>query len=1107
MAFFWFLIALILFVVVISRKKDTTTDEYAQGFWDGYRSFGQELQELLNRNTVDRQALQKLIRIGEGGETNAAPETYAAAPLEPTAPLEPVTAVSVPVTQPVVMQPVLTPQQQAARSLRNLNTILYMASFLLVAAGALFVAANMPDAVKLVGVWLIIIAFYGSGYVLHLTVRRLRPAALAFLGTGMALIPFGGVALAQYTHMGAEWSWLMTSAIGLGAYALAAIRLQSQLVSYLTLASVLSLAGSAAASAQTGLTGVFVVLIIMSLIANFVATLWPRWLPAVFRHPIEVTGQVVTPIVLAASIVLVGRLTVSDYEVISLVALLHYVVAWTQVRLRRSEAIVRVLGSVSALIFVYDFSNDFSIVAFGALLIATLQQVYSLVMIQYGTRRSLEIQWIGSLFIVQLLTFLFWQQSDYAATYNVIGLVLIGLIGLVTSLQNRVIWPAVISLAASIATPYIIAKQLFVPSLPWWIVATVYGVLAVAALVGYSKVRHCSLTVRTFIIVAESLYLFLACVTAMADGHALTALLVYAGAAVLIQATSHLVRRVGVQIIAALLLFMSVTYLASYLAIAGPWRGVFIGGATAVMLWGVTIAYTLRYSLRRVAYSFASAQVALATAGLASFAGDKVVDRYVVVLFAAAIVAALYVRYRVGLTRPAVALTATISYIGYFVLAMVAAFGVSDNWALGVFVGGAALFTVASYIERRYLLQLLVSACVALALGLVTTLLYVPLEWSVLFVAGGTALVHYAAASLHAAFGQVDRQFIMTAVGQVATFLICIGATSRNIQVIRVTLVILLIAAALSFALRWWNRDRSQRYSGLFMVSYVSMYVAGLLLSFQLGLGWPVVAFGLGAAIFWSASYAERTPWLLILGNVLFVAAVIQCWLWAAFDSAWLVIGCSWIIASVFYVGYGIFIGRGDHWREQAMLWSTWIILGLGSMSVLVAQGLSTAVALMLLGLAATLGVEAYRRKSWPLAESAVYLANFAAQRLFASLYPELNSVFYAHWWALIVAMIAVVRRQGVRLRLIIAMSFVSLSSGLYALGQGGGYQLLFLAEHLGLLVIGALRQKTWAIWWGIAASALAILYFLRSYTFLWLGFLGLLLIGIVVWRLMRSNR
>ncbi|MCY1551939.1 hypothetical protein D9M68_883050 [compost metagenome] len=138
--------------------------------------------------------------------------------------------------------------------------------------------------------------------------------------------------------------------------------------------------------------------------------------------------------------------------------------------------------------------------------------------------------------------------------------------------------------------------------------------------------------------------------------------------------------------------------------------------------------------------------------------------------------------------------------------------------------------------------------------------------------------------------------------------------------------------------------------------------------------------------------------------------------------------------------------------------------------------------------------------------EASVYVATFGVQRLAGLAISEVDIVFYAHWWALTLGLVAWWRGVGHRVvRLIVAMSLITASTGILALTGDGMYQLLFLAEHLALLVTGAFIQKRWAVWWGIIAAVLAILYFLREYTFLWLGFLGLFLIGIVVWRLMRQ--
>jgi hypothetical protein len=1102
MGFFWFLVSVVLLIVVLRRANGNQADgtDYTAGYRDGYRAFGDEVQVLLDQNTADRTRLRALIRKGRDDAVQEA--TPALAFTE-----EPLMIVDEP-TAALTVRPVeLTDEQRAARSLQNLNTILYMASFLLVAAGALFVGAAMPDMVKLIGVWVVIAAFYGAGYILHKTVARLRPAASAFLGTGLALVPFGGVALGQYTHLSAEVAWLITSLIGFGAYILAALRLQNQLVSYLTLAFVLSFAGSVATVADAGLVGQFILFILVSLLANVIAVLRPKWVPVIFKSPIERTGQVVTPIVLVASLVLGRFMTAADYEIISLVALLHYIVAWLQTRTLVLETAIRLLASFVVVIFVADYSKgDVASVGLSLALIAAGQQAYSLALMNRPGRRSVERQWIEAVFVIQALVMLCWQGSAHAALYNVIGLTLLGLTSLVTALRFRYVKVGLIGLIVSLVLPIVITRDLFVPALPWWATAAVFGVLAAAALWGYNRLRFRSSEVRTFMAVGYVAYVAAVLIAARCDGQVLVQLMAYSAVAVMVHAASHIMRQAWVQFASAVLLFVAVCYAGLYAGVPCEWLPLFIGSVTAALLWMITGAYASLGSARRTTYGLVTGQLAFAVVGFGIMAHMPLVSRWTVAALLLAAIATLFVRYRYGPIRRAIAVTASLSYSSYFVLAVLGGLAVSNQWAVGVLTLGIAFFVVASYIERSVILQLVASACLVVALALLALVLRIPFEWSTLFILGGASLAHYAATALHAAFGQAERQFLVVTTGQVLLFLLSLGSLFNQGPAARLTTAIILIMAAASFALRWWNRDRSLRYESLFQVSYVALYLVGLILSLQLENVWGVIGLALGGVIFWGASYAERSPLVLAVGNVLFSFAIMRFWGWMGFDLTWFVVGVGWVLAVVFYLGYGIFTGLRDTVRQQIMLWSAGITLALSSLVEMTMSGFTLDVALMIFAFALVIGIEAYRRRSWLLGEGAMYIGNIAFQRLLGALYPELNAVFYAHEWAALVLLVALLRRQGVRPRAIVAMALVTLSTGGYALAQGGFYQLLFLAEHLALLVVGAFRQKGWAIWWGIGTSAAAILYFLREYTFLWLGFLGLLLIAIVVWRLMRMS-
>ena len=121
------------------------------------------------------------------------------------------------------------------RERQNINVTLYVASLLLVAAGALFVGTSLPAGLRFAGVCLITVFFYGAGLALHAHVPRLRPAAVAFAGTGLALVPVAGLAMYYFAVQNGPLAWLLTSVVGTVAYIAAAIRLESRVLVYLSL--------------------------------------------------------------------------------------------------------------------------------------------------------------------------------------------------------------------------------------------------------------------------------------------------------------------------------------------------------------------------------------------------------------------------------------------------------------------------------------------------------------------------------------------------------------------------------------------------------------------------------------------------------------------------------------------------------------------------------------------------------------------------------------------------------------------------------------------------------------------------------------------------------
>lgn len=109
------------------------------------------------------------------------------------------------------------------RDRQNINITLYIASLLLVAAGSLFIGAALPEGLRFAGICAITAVFYLGGLVLHAKAPRLRPAAVAFTGTGLALVPVAGLAMYNLAINDADAAWLITSLIGTIAYVTAVV--------------------------------------------------------------------------------------------------------------------------------------------------------------------------------------------------------------------------------------------------------------------------------------------------------------------------------------------------------------------------------------------------------------------------------------------------------------------------------------------------------------------------------------------------------------------------------------------------------------------------------------------------------------------------------------------------------------------------------------------------------------------------------------------------------------------------------------------------------------------------------------------------------------------
>jgi hypothetical protein len=241
--------------------------------------------------------------------------------------------------------------QRAARELRNINIALYSASLLLVAAGGLFIGAAVPGAAKAVTIGVVVALFYASGLVLYTRLPRLRPAAVAFTGTGLALLPVAGLLFGVLTGQGAS-AWFATALVGTVAYVAAAVRLQSRVVAFLALPFFLSIALSSVSLLGGALVWYFTCSIGVAAVLAVLLRLAPRSLPAVISRAVVDTHRLLAPTALVASLLLGGLLTTADRAQLWVVATAYYAALLAFFELSRIQHFyaLRLVGSIATVL-------------------------------------------------------------------------------------------------------------------------------------------------------------------------------------------------------------------------------------------------------------------------------------------------------------------------------------------------------------------------------------------------------------------------------------------------------------------------------------------------------------------------------------------------------------------------------------------------------------------------------------------------------------------------------------------------------------------------------------------------------------------------------------
>jgi hypothetical protein len=489
---FWGIV-FVIFLVWLSRRSkkhpnqsnqsddvaiDLNSKDYAQGYWDGYRAHQKESGVEISHPIHVAVEPHKII---EEQKTSSHPH--------PNPQPKPVYSMGVTVNNDDSI--ISSAKLKEKHDLQNINITLYVDSFLLVAAAALFVATSLPESVRFIGVWIVTIAFYAAGLLLHDTVKKLRPAAVAFVGTGLAILPFTGIAMYSFMLHDAAVCWFITSIIGLIAFGFASIRLQNQIVSYLTIAFATSMAISSVSVLHAELIWYFVVLIVFGTVMTFIAKTKLKWVPVCFAKPIYDSSSWIVPLTIIASLLSFNGMTVRDYWIVSLVSALYYgAAAASSIQGREVSIFVsRLLASLGLVLMTYDFTNSWTSVGLALSVVSVVQLAISVVFLPkkvQGDSNNETWLWLGLVFQLIATLFILQDASWAPIVSGQLSILLLISFGLAYWLRRLVI--SIFGTISLAILPIIIGYNVFKPALEAeWVSVAFLTLAAVLLGIRYSK--------------------------------------------------------------------------------------------------------------------------------------------------------------------------------------------------------------------------------------------------------------------------------------------------------------------------------------------------------------------------------------------------------------------------------------------------------------------------------------------------------------------------------------------------------------------------------------------------------------------------------------------
>jgi hypothetical protein len=1211
------LIVIVYFIVKWNNKKalddiSVDSDDYRRGYRDGYRAHVLEIQDGIKRQyepEVKAEVERRPVYMTQKVEPKQHVEGYFDKPIIKK--VDPPVAIEHQIKQSQAEQL----EQKAQDDLRNINTTLYVASFLLVAAAALFIGTSLPEFIKFMGIWAITVAFYSAGLVLYDKVEKLKPAAIAFTGTGLALLPFTGFAMYNFILENSSVCWFITSVISLVAFVFAAMRLKNEVLSYLSIAFGVSLAVSGTAILDAGLIWNFVSVILFGSLLTIVSTLQPGWLPSYFSSPIQKTNGWIVPLTIISSLFANNAMSITDYWIIMLVSAFYYAaVAASSIEYRDASIfIARLLISLSIVLMTYDiFNSSWAMTGCAVSLIGFAQSIISAFMLPKRTAENGQNEiwmWIG---LGMQLAAPFFVSSDVMwAEITIVQLLILMLSSFGLAYWLRRIKISAFGTIALAFIPVIFGNYIAEPAIEHqWVSLTFVGIAAVVLAIRYiSRRAESTQLIRQYL--ASNFILFtIESLWFTSQISAGWGIVIWLLATALIYGFMFIERQPVLSIVANImilatvvifvknimeyhwiaLIFMALAAITIALLSVEKWIiksvivrpfivaniGLFIveslfftfniASGWGIALWSAAtiMVYILIYLERQPSLSILSnimifAMVMMFVRSLIDYHWIA----FIFIVLATISIALLSVErqiFKSVIVRPFI-----VANVGLFIVeSLLFTANIAAGWGIALWSTAAVIVYILMYLERQPWLSIL-SNVMILASIIMFVKPIIEYHW--------IALIFMILAAISIALLSIEKQITKSIIIRpfiVVNFgLFIIEALSFTVNVPPAWGFMLWVAATtMVYVLMYLNRQPSLsilanimiwflvgKYlspildsywiSSIFMIfalisvallaiekqiitkisirpyiiiNFVLFLIESLALVFILSSEWSCMLWLAAAVAVYCVIYLERQPTLILVANSMLLLSILRLIDILKIDDLWSGIVLSWIAFVVLYTAYIMLAVLSKKEYSLYFWWSAVSVAGLvnffGLMGatgyVAIAAGIGLAVVSM------SIIAEGWISRKTMYVDAGLILATIGLQRAIGVTNTNVDILVYTHWWAAVVALSGYIYylldiKEVAKQRSILSLAIISLFGGMAALGVFGDsavpYQIVFLIEHVIILVIGLMSSKKAYSIWGAAGIVLSVVWMIRGYTFLLLAIAAFGLIGAAIYALINQSK